>query len=227
MRIPSREVEALHQLEAEAAKAAKMLKSRKTATPRDAYYFLEKVPAYVLAFIVAEAAWPKAAAKIRTFLKKWRPMRLAAPEAELEAMGVSRGPKFDKILEDFFHLQLSGKARNPQDRIRFLRQLAGLKPEVKKKVAKKKAKEAVRAEGPPAGVPKAKLKPGVEAPAEAAPSGVKAKRAGRAAAAAEAEKTQAVAAKPAHPAGGPARAKAVREGEPQVKLPTRRKRPGR
>jgi len=229
MRIPPREVEALHQLEPEAAKAAKMLKRRKTATPRDTYYFLEKVPAHILAFILAEGAWPKATAKIRTFLKKWRPMRLAAPEAELEAMGVPRGPKFDKILDDFFHLQLAGKARNPQDRIRFLRQLAGLKPEVKKKVARKKAKEAARAQGPPPEVPKEK-KPGAKAPAEAAPPGppaggpgVKAKRARQAVAAAEAERPRPVAAKPARPAGGPAPAKVARAHglRPRQKRPQR------
>ncbi len=241
MRIPSREVEAVHELEAEAAKAAKMLKSRKAATPREAYYFVEKVPPYLLAFILAEGAWPRAAGKIRMFLKKWRPMRLAVPEADLEAMGVPRGPKFDKILEDFFHLQLAGKARNPQDRIRFLRQLAGLKPEVKKKVPKKKAKEAARAEVPPAGAPKGKPKPGVGAPAAAAPPapparlpagkavglGVKGKRPKEAAAAAEAEKPRPVAAKPARPAGAPARAKAARERRPRVKPPARRKRPRR
>jgi hypothetical protein len=56
--------------------------------------------------------------------------------AELESLGVPRGPKFDSIIEQFFVLQLAGRARKPQDRIPLLRKLAGIKPEKEKKHVK-------------------------------------------------------------------------------------------
>src|SRR5579863_5347356 len=95
-------------------------------------------------------------------------MRVALPFAELDALGVPRGPKFDKIIEQIFDMQLRGKARTPEDRTKALRNLAGIKDEPKKKDEKEKK-------------PKGK---GKEAVAEAKPADAKdAKSAGKAAAA--------------------------------------------
>ncbi len=49
--------------------------------------------------------------------------------AELDALGVARGPKFDKIIEQLFELQLRGRARTPEDRTKALRNLAGIREE--------------------------------------------------------------------------------------------------
>jgi hypothetical protein len=70
--------------------------------------------------------------------------------AELEAVGLERGPKFDKVLEDFFQAQLLGKARKPEDHAKVLRKLAGIKEapkkiEEKKKPEKEKPKKGVSA----------------------------------------------------------------------------------
>jgi hypothetical protein len=80
--------------------------------------------------------------KIRNYLFKWKPMRNALPgvSAELEAIGLERGPKFDKVLEDFFQAQLLGKARKPEEHAKILRKLAGIK-ETPKKVEEKKKPE--------------------------------------------------------------------------------------
>jgi hypothetical protein len=67
-------------------------------------------------------------------------MRLALPFGELDALGVARGPKFDKIIEQLFEMQLRGKARSPEDRTKALRSLAGIKEEPKKKEEKEKKK---------------------------------------------------------------------------------------
>ena len=66
----------------------------------------------MLAFIEVEMPNPKALSKIRNYFQKWRPMRLRCRSNELEALGVPRGPKFDKMLEQLFEMQLRGKARN-------------------------------------------------------------------------------------------------------------------
>jgi len=139
--------EAVTHLEAEAEKVIKLLSSRKAAVPRDAFFFLDKVPPDLLAFVLAEYSKSKVQNKIRNFLHKWKPLRtgLAAAASELDSLGVPRGAKFDKILEDLFDLQLRGKGRTPQDRTKLLRKLAGIKPEPKKK-PKPKKKEKSKAE---------------------------------------------------------------------------------
>ena len=116
------------------------MKGRKTNSPRDAYFYLASVPPEMLVFIEAEMPNPSVNSKIRAYIQKWRPMRLALPFAELDALGVPRGPKFDKIIEQIFDLQLRGRARTPEDRTKALRSLAGIKEEPKKKEEKDKKK---------------------------------------------------------------------------------------
>jgi tRNA nucleotidyltransferase/poly(A) polymerase len=147
MEFHAHERDAVLHLEAEAKKLVKMLASRKTAAPRGAYDFLEKVPLELLAYALAESSNAKALGKIRTFLYKWRPLRQGLPSVatELEGLGMPRGPKFDRVLEDLFQLQLLGKGRHPEDRIRLLRKLSGIKEPPKKKVKEEKKKLAPKA----------------------------------------------------------------------------------
>jgi len=134
------EVEAVDNIVDEGREIVQVLKGRKTKAPRDAYSYLASLPPEMLAFIPAELPNGAAVSKIRSYLQKWRPMRQALPAAELSALGIAHGPKFDKILEQFFELQLRGKARSPEDRTKALRQLAGIKEEPKKKPEKEKKK---------------------------------------------------------------------------------------
>ncbi len=138
MEFSAKELTAYNGLVPETEKALKMLKGRKTNAPKDAYFYLGTVPPERLAFLQAEYGNSKASAKIRNYLQKWRPMRASLPMAELDALGVPRGPKFDKVLEDFFEAQLRGKGRDPIERTKILKRLAGIKDEPKKKVEEKK-----------------------------------------------------------------------------------------
>jgi hypothetical protein len=104
----------------------------------------------MLVFIEVEMPNPRALSKIRSYVQKWRPMRLALPVAELDALGIPRGPKFDKILEQLFEMQLRGKARTPEDRSKALRSLAGIKEEPKRKEEKKKEKRKAKGAAKPA-----------------------------------------------------------------------------
>ncbi len=137
------EIEAVTGLEERAQKITQTLAGRKTAAPTDAYAFLEKAPGDLLAFILAESSNSKAVGKIRTYLNKWRPLRQALPAAvlELESIGMAHGPKFDKVIEDLFHAQLQGKARNPELRLKLLRKLSGIKEPPKKKLDEKERKK--------------------------------------------------------------------------------------
>jgi tRNA nucleotidyltransferase (CCA-adding enzyme) len=151
MSLASSEMRAVQDLEEETLKVVKILASSKTAAPRDAYSYLEKAPLDLLAYILAESSNGKAVGKIKTYLGKWRPLRQALPGValELEALGMQRGPKFDKVVEDFFQLQLLGRARKPEDHAKVLRKLAGIK-EQPKKVEEKKKPEKSKKKGEPA-----------------------------------------------------------------------------
>ncbi len=145
MELRSAEIHAVTEVESEAAKIVKLLSGPKTAAPRDAYAFLEKTRQDLLAYILAESSNSKAIGKIRNYMFKWKPLRHALPgvAVELEAVGLERGTKFDKVLEDFFQAQLLGKARKPEDHARVLRKLAGIK-EPPKKIEEKKKPEKVK-----------------------------------------------------------------------------------
>jgi tRNA nucleotidyltransferase (CCA-adding enzyme) len=161
MEFRSAEVDAIAHLVPEGQKVVKILKSRKTNVPRDAYFYLASLPPEMLVFIEVELPNPKAVSKIRNYIQKWRPMRLALPGAELDALGIARGPKFDKIIEQLFEMQLRGKARSPEDRTKALRNLAGIKEEPKKKEEKEKKKPKSKESAAAAKAPEAKdAKPG-------------------------------------------------------------------
>jgi tRNA nucleotidyltransferase (CCA-adding enzyme) len=152
------EIGAIVDLPDQARAIVKVLKSRKTEAPRDAYFYLASLPPEMMAFIEAEVPDARAVSKIRNYLQKWRPLRLALPVAELDALGIPRGPKFDQILEQLFEKQLRGKARTPEERTKLLRDLAGIKDEPPKKLEKKrKGKESPAGAAPePAGKPAGK-----------------------------------------------------------------------
>ena len=136
--------------ESESLKIVKLLAGPKTASVRDAYAFLEKTPVDFLGYILAESSNGKAVGKIRNYLNKWKPIRQALPGVaiELEALGLDHGPKFDKVLEDFFQAQLMGRARKPEDHAKILRKLAGIK-ELPKKIEEKKKPEKPKKKGDP------------------------------------------------------------------------------
>jgi tRNA nucleotidyltransferase (CCA-adding enzyme) len=135
------EIDALGKLVSETQRVLKVLKSPKTNAAKDAYYYLAATPAEALAFIEVEMPNPRALSKIRNYLQKWRPLRMASPAGELEALGVERGQKFDKIIDQFFELQLRGKGKTPEDRTKILKNLAGIKDEPKKPEKVKKEKK--------------------------------------------------------------------------------------
>ncbi|MGH9790022.1 MAG: hypothetical protein ACRD5W_02320, partial [Candidatus Acidiferrales bacterium] len=142
------------------------------------YDYLESVPRGILAFILAEYTQPAAISKIRMYLNKWKPLRLSLPAAELEAMGMARGPEFEKVLERLFNAQLVGRGRNLQDRSKLLRKLSGIKGEVKKKEEKKKEEKKPKGKGGEAAAPAAAgaKTAAAKGPASAPPSGVPARK---------------------------------------------------
>ena len=136
----SAEVEAALSFEEEALEAQKELLGRKLNAPVDAFRFLEKLPLDQIAYLMAESNKSAALSKIRAFLNKWRPIRIALPAVatELEALGMARGPKFDAIVEQVFAMQLTGRGKTKEEREKILRKVSGIKEQPKKKEKEKK-----------------------------------------------------------------------------------------
>ena len=150
MEFPAPEAAEILHLPNEAKKVLHVLRGSKTKTAKQAYGVISTTPPGMLVFLMAEFRNAKVATKIRNYLQKWRPIRLNLPSGELESLGVPRGPKFDKILEDLFDMQLRGRGKDPTDVTKLLKQLAGIKDEPKPKEEKKK-KRGKASEGAKAG----------------------------------------------------------------------------
>jgi tRNA nucleotidyltransferase (CCA-adding enzyme) len=147
MEFRAAEIDAVAKLVPDAQKIVQTLKGRKMNTPRDAYAYIASLPPEMLAFIEVEMPNPAALSKIRAYVQKWRPLRLSLPLNELDALGVPRGPLFDKVMEQLFEAQLRGRGKTPEERVKLLRQYAGIKEEPKKKPEKEK-KGKVKEAGP-------------------------------------------------------------------------------
>ena len=137
----SAEVESAIGFEEESLEAQRELTGRKMDAPIDAFRFLEKLPLDQIAYLMAESNKSAALSKIRAFLNKWRPVRIALPAVatELEALGMPRGAKFDQIVDQVFAMQLTGRGKTPEEREKILRKLSGIKEPPKKKEKEKKA----------------------------------------------------------------------------------------
>src|SRR5208282_1633979 len=124
----------------------KDLAGKKTKTPIDAYRYIEKISMEHVAYLLAESNNSAAISKLKAFLHKWRPIRLALPIVgnELESLGMARGPKFDQVVQEVFAAQLNGRGKTPEERVKMLRKLSGIK-EAPKKKEKEKEKKPVKA----------------------------------------------------------------------------------
>lgn len=153
------EIDAIESFPEKVSAAEKELTGKRTNSPLDAYRFIEKLPMEYVAYILAESNKSAAVSKLRGFLHKWRPIRIALPAVsnELEALGMPRGQKFDQILEDVFAAQLNGRGKTPEERDKMLRKFSGIKEVPKKKEKEKKpAKGGEKHAQEPAAHPKLK-----------------------------------------------------------------------
>jgi tRNA nucleotidyltransferase (CCA-adding enzyme) len=134
------EIEVIEEFPEEAHEIQKELAGRKTKTPIDAYRYIEKLPLEVLAYLLAESNNSTAVSQLKAYLHKWRPIRQALPVVamELEGIGMPRGPKFDHVIDEVFAAQLNGRGKTPEDRVKMLRKLSGIKEPPKKKEKEKK-----------------------------------------------------------------------------------------
>ena len=136
---------AWQKLEASGKRLAKGLSGRENATPARLYNLLVSAPSDVIVLLQIETPTGKVQSQIKTFLRKYLPLRSRLPIKELEEMGVPLGtPKHQKILDAFFYELLEGKLRGRADQIKFLKQMVPGSGEKERKKAQQEKKEAVR-----------------------------------------------------------------------------------
>ncbi|HXY01043.1 MAG TPA: hypothetical protein VEI54_08990 [Candidatus Limnocylindrales bacterium] len=134
------EIDVIEDFPDKAGAIQKDLGGKKTKTPIDAFRYIEKLPLEFVAYLLAESNKSAAVSKLKAYLHKWRPIRQALPTVvnELEGIGMPRGPKFDQVVNDTFAAQLNGRGKTPEERIKILRRLSGIKEPPKKKEKEKK-----------------------------------------------------------------------------------------
>jgi len=140
----SADASAVLSFEEKALAVQKEMMGRKLEAPIDAYKFIEKTPTEQVAYLLAESSNSSATSKIKAYLNKWRPMRALLPvvATELQALGMERGAKFDEIVEQVFAVQLTGRAKTPEEREKILRKLSGIREVPKKKEKEKRPSKA-------------------------------------------------------------------------------------
>lgn len=142
------EAKLVFSFEREGRKLARLLRSSKAALPSQVYALLLGQPQALLLYALARYRQAKIQNRIKSFLIKYPLVRSRLPRAELEALGMRHGPKFDKALEQVFCDQLDGKIKNQPQLIRALRAYAGIKEPPPKPAKPAKPAKAAKAAKP-------------------------------------------------------------------------------
>jgi tRNA nucleotidyltransferase (CCA-adding enzyme) len=142
-------------LENEARKLARALASGKAAKPSSLYQLLQAKPQAVLLYTLSHYRGAPVQNPLKNFLFKYPQIRENLPRAELQALGVESGPRFEEILNKFFMATLDGRVRAQTQVMKALRDLAGIKDS---EPAKPPDQVPAPAAEPKRGLAKAKLR---------------------------------------------------------------------
>jgi tRNA nucleotidyltransferase (CCA-adding enzyme) len=127
-------------LDAEARKLVKILAGSKAGTPSFVHQLLESQPQPVLLYVLMHFQQATVQKRVKSFLFKHPQVRAKLPRAELQALGVEPGARFEEILNQVFFDILDGKIRTQPQMTNALRELSGVKEPEKPPAASAGAK---------------------------------------------------------------------------------------
>jgi tRNA nucleotidyltransferase (CCA-adding enzyme) len=113
-------------LEGEASKLARTLGSGKALAPSAAVRILDAKPYLLLLYVLLHYPQDRIQKWLKHFLTKVPQIRARLPRAELQALGVEPGPRFEKIMDQLLADVLDGKVKSPPQLTKKLRELAGV-----------------------------------------------------------------------------------------------------
>ena len=103
---------------------AKELGGKAAGTPTKLYQLLSATPPELILLVEVEYPQAKIQSRIRSYLRKYLPLRAKLPEKELQEMGVAAGtPRSQKILEQYFYAMLEGKVGTRTEQAKLLKKL--------------------------------------------------------------------------------------------------------
>jgi tRNA nucleotidyltransferase (CCA-adding enzyme) len=114
-------------LESEARKLTRTLLSDKGLKPSSVYQLLQSKPHPLLLYTLSHHPQAKVQHALKNFLFKCPEVKEKLPRAELQALGVEPGQRFDAIMNDLFMAVLDGRVKSDIQMIKTLRDLAGVK----------------------------------------------------------------------------------------------------
>jgi tRNA nucleotidyltransferase (CCA-adding enzyme) len=135
-------------LERAARQLARLLSSAKASRPSQVYALLSRYPKHLLLFLLLHYPQVKIQSRLKSYLFKFPQVRARLPRAELQAMGLPPGPKFEEVMERVFLDQLDAKIRTQPQLLKALRALSGIKePPPKPAVPPRGSRPAARKAG--------------------------------------------------------------------------------
>jgi tRNA nucleotidyltransferase (CCA-adding enzyme) len=124
LKLNKEDAQAFRKLPDAAKRLAKDIGGKAGATPTKLYELLSNAQPELILLVLLENSSAKIQSRVRNYLRKYLPMRYKLPETELQALGIAEGtPRYQKLLEQFFHAMLEGKVRTKTDYAKLLKKL--------------------------------------------------------------------------------------------------------